>query len=105
MGQEGVQNLARAFFGAGARAVITTLWTVNDRVSLALMRSFYAELAAGRPLAVALTSAKAAVVRQLGPPALPTVAAFQLVGDGDATLTTPGAQSALHQPLGANSRP
>ena len=71
IGQEGVQNLARAFIGAGARAVITTLWTVNDRVSLALMRSFYSEIAAGRPMAAALASAKAAVARQLGPPRFP----------------------------------
>jgi hypothetical protein len=69
------------------------------------MRSFYAELAAGRPLAVALTSAKATVVRELGPPALPTVAAFQLVGDGDATLTTPKSQLTLNEPRGANSQP
>jgi CHAT domain-containing protein len=105
IGQEGVQNLARAFIGAGARAVITTLWTVNDRVSLALMRSFYAELAAGRPLASALASAKTAVIRQLGPPAIPTVAAFQIVGDGDATLTIPEAGLASSRPLAINSRP
>jgi CHAT domain-containing protein len=105
IGQEGVQNLARAFIGAGARAVITTLWTVNDRVSLALMRSFYAELAAGHPLASALASAKAAVIRQLGPPAIPTVAAFQIVGDGDATLTIPEAGLASSRPLAMNSRP
>jgi CHAT domain-containing protein len=105
IGQEGVQNLARAFIGAGARAVITTLWTVNDRVSLALMRSFYAELAAGRPLAAALASAKAAVTRQLGPPALPTIAAFQLVGDGDATLALTDAKLALNHPRGVSSKP
>ena len=98
IGQEGVQNLARAFIGAGARAVITTLWTVNDRVSLALMRSFYAELAAGRPLGAALASAKAAVARQLGPAALPTVAAFQLVGDGEATAPIPATRLTLNQP-------
>ena len=105
IGQEGVQNLARAFLGAGARAVITTLWTVNDRVSLALMRSFYTELATGRRLAAALASAKTAVTRQLGAPALPTIAAFQLVGDGDATLALPHSQLALNQSRGATSKP
>jgi hypothetical protein len=78
---------------------------VNDRVSLALMRSFYAEVAAGRPLGAALASAKGEVLRQLGPPALSTIAAFQLVGDGDATLSIPAARAALNEPRGAVSRP
>lgn len=94
IGQEGVQNLARAFLAAGARSVITTLWTVNDRVSLALMRAFYERLADGQSVAAALASAKAEVARRLGPPALATIAAFQLVGDGDATIRIPGQQLA-----------
>ena len=94
IGQEGVQNLARAFLGAGARAVITTLWAVNDRLSLALMRSFYANIAAGQPVAAALGAAKVELSRQLGPPALPTIAAFQVVGDGDVRITAPDRQVA-----------
>jgi CHAT domain-containing protein len=90
---------------AGVIGMITTLWTVNDRVSLALMRSFYAEVAAGRPLGSALASAKTAVIRQLGPPAVPTVAAFQIVGDGDASLRIPQDRLAASHPPGATSRP
>src|SRR5258705_9645944 len=48
IGQEGVQNLARAFLLAGAQSVVTPLWAVGDGVSMALMRSFYENLAAGQ---------------------------------------------------------
>ncbi len=65
IGQEGVQNLARAFLLAGARAVITTLWAVNDTVSLELMRAFYAQLAEGQTVAAALAEAKREVSQRL----------------------------------------
>lgn len=83
IGQEGVQNLARAFLLAGAQSVVTTLWSVSDAISMALMRGFYENVTAGQDIAQALSNAKGAVLNRFGPDALPTVAAFQLVGLGD----------------------
>jgi CHAT domain-containing protein len=83
VGQEGVLNIARAFLVAGAHSVITTLWTVSDTTSTALMRRFYENITAGQDIAEALMRSKATVLEQFGPKALPTVAAFQLVGVGD----------------------
>ena len=44
VGAEGAANLARAFFYAGARRVVASLWPVDDRASVAFMRAFYAAL-------------------------------------------------------------
>ena len=87
LGQEGVLNIARAFLLAGAQSVITTLWAVSDATSMALMRRFYENVSAGQDIAEALTHSKQAVIEQFGPAALPTVAAFQLVGVGDQRVT------------------
>ena len=38
---EGVDGLTRAFFGAGAVQVVSSLWQVPDRATAALMREFY----------------------------------------------------------------
>jgi CHAT domain-containing protein len=83
LGQEGVLNLARAFLLAGARSVVTTLWTVSDATSTALMRRFYENIAAGHDVGEALMLSKAALLEQFGSDALGTVAAFQIVGIGD----------------------
>ncbi|HMF09367.1 MAG TPA: CHAT domain-containing protein, partial [Thermoanaerobaculia bacterium] len=55
---EGVQSLARAFFYAGARSVVASLWNVNDRSTADLMAAFYRHLSDGEPKAHALRSAK-----------------------------------------------
>ena len=93
LGQEGVLNIARAFLVGGARSVITTLWAVNDATSTVVMRRLYENLAAGQDVAQALSHSKAAVVGELGPDSLPTVAAFQLVGVGDHRIATHGSQT------------
>ncbi len=41
IGGEGAANLARAFFYAGARRVVASLWPVDDRASVAFMHAFY----------------------------------------------------------------
>jgi hypothetical protein len=46
-GQEGVASLARPFLAAGARTVVASLWSTDDTFSLAIMREFYGQLAAG----------------------------------------------------------
>lgn len=88
LGQEGVVNLARAFLVAGAGAVMTSLWAVDDTLSAALMRTFYGHLARGRTFTEALRRAKAEIRQQFGAKASGTVGAFQLIGDGSQRLST-----------------
>lgn len=58
-GSEGAFSLARAFFYAGARRVVASLWPVDDHASAALMRSFYrGMLERGETPALALASAQ-----------------------------------------------
>ena len=44
---EGVVGIARAFRGAGARSVTASLWSIDDKATLAFMKVFYEHLAAG----------------------------------------------------------
>jgi CHAT domain-containing protein len=56
---EGVESLANAFLEAGARAVIATLWELDDRSAADLMKVFYQQhLGAGLPAGQALRRAK-----------------------------------------------
>lgn len=57
---EGVISLARAFAYAGAKSVISTLWSVNDASTTAIMRALYKRLRAGSSKAQALQTAKIA---------------------------------------------
>jgi CHAT domain-containing protein len=87
-GQEGVATLSRAFLLAGAKAVVSTLWSVDDLFSLSLMRRFYRHLAAGVPPGAALTSAKREMLRQLGRRAVPYFwASFTFEGAPDGALS------------------
>ena len=86
LGQEGIANLARAFLLAGASSVLTTLWTVGDTGSSRLMAEFYRNLHEGIDVATALRDAKHTLLQRFGPDILPTVAAFQLIGNGSVTV-------------------
>jgi CHAT domain-containing protein len=56
---EGVIGLTRAFFCAGARRVLVSLWPVEDEATAELMRRFYREmLRGGQPPAAALQAAQ-----------------------------------------------
>ncbi len=58
---DGFLGLSQAFCYAGARSVVVSLWSVDDRASSILMRAFYEDLAAGRPKSEALWKAKQAL--------------------------------------------
>lgn len=45
---DGLQGLARAFIQAGAGAVVASLWDVDDRATMVLMRHFYQALVSER---------------------------------------------------------
>src|SRR5207253_6484938 len=70
-GEEGVAALSRAFLLAGARGVVSTLWSIDDTYSLVLMRHFYKHLTAQEPAAYALAEAKRETIRQFGLVAVP----------------------------------
>ncbi|NPV83006.1 MAG: CHAT domain-containing protein [Candidatus Aminicenantes bacterium] len=55
---EGIIGLPRVFLLAGSRAVVSALWSVNDRASQVLMLDFYRSLLAGKSRAEALRQAK-----------------------------------------------
>ncbi len=55
---EGVISLARGFSYAGAKSILTTLWSVNDKETKKLMESFYLNIKAGMGKDEALHNAK-----------------------------------------------
>ncbi len=46
---EGVYGLQRAFQEAGAKAVLSTLWSISDDVTMAFMQAFYSHILRGTP--------------------------------------------------------
>jgi CHAT domain-containing protein len=59
---EGLVGLAWAFMRAGSHQVIAALWEVGDSSMPKLMDNFYSELGSGKSAAVALRSAKLAIL-------------------------------------------
>lgn len=57
---EGLIGLSRAFFYAGARSVVATLWNLNDRFAAEFVERFYSELNQGHSSEEALRRAKVA---------------------------------------------
>src|SRR5262245_44078627 len=55
---EGTLGLTAAFLSAGVPVVVSSLWPIDDRVTRAMMRSFYRRLAGGDPVATALRRAQ-----------------------------------------------
>ena len=81
-GEEGVVSLEQAFLIAGARAVVASLWNVEDHSTTALMTAFYKHLAQGEDKAQALTQAKRDILERYGNVAPYYWAGFVLVGEG-----------------------
>jgi CHAT domain-containing protein len=83
-GEEGIANLSLAFMLAGAKNVVSTLWSIDDTSTLYLMKRFYAHLAERSTVADALTVAKRDMLKTYGPQAIPYYwASFRLDGVGD----------------------
>lgn len=79
---EGLIGLTRGFQYAGARAVLVSLWEVEDHATAELMRLFYREmLERGRPPAAALRAAQEALRQRPGWESPYFWAGFVLQGD------------------------
>jgi CHAT domain-containing protein len=84
---EGVLNLARAFFQAGARAVVASLWPLRDEEAAWLFDTFYARVVRGHTAAEALRDTQREAIRRGFPAA--AWASLVLIGDGS-TRPVPG---------------
>jgi tetratricopeptide (TPR) repeat protein len=81
-GEEGIENLVRAFLLAGARSVVSSLWAVEDQSADTLMTAFYKHLGEGFDKASALRQAKLDILTNYGPITPPyDWAAFTLTGE------------------------
>ena len=78
---EGPVGLAHAFFLAGARAVVGSLWPVRDDEVVPLVQAFYQRLARGEALGAALAGARRDRLAAGAPAA--AWAGFVILGDGD----------------------
>ena len=92
---KGVQGLRRAFFTAGAESLVTSLWSVSDDSTDALMSAFYANLEQGLGRGESLRKASAVLRAKTQDPFF--WAPFVLLGD-----VTPLSLSTapLHAPTG-----
>lgn len=89
---EGLAGLARAFFFAGARSLLVSYWSVEDRATQSLMTEVFQRYAADKtmPRAEALRQGMLALLGQAQGPAAYFAhpfawAPFFLVGDGGGT--------------------
>ena len=64
---EGVMSLARGFLYAGSPTMIMTLWEVEDRSGTEIMKEFYKNLKAGKPVDIALRNAKLEHIKHSDP--------------------------------------
>ena len=78
---EGIISLARGFSYAGAKSIITSLWSVNDQQTPELMKSFYTNLKNGQSKDAALRQAKLDFLNNSPNPEPYFWAAFIPIGD------------------------
>lgn len=77
---EGTMAMGRAFQYAGARSVLVSLWSVSERSSVNLFRTFFQFLKTGKSKLEALQQARA-LIRRDGPDHPFFWASFVLIGD------------------------
>jgi CHAT domain-containing protein len=80
-------GLSRAFFYAGAPALVVSLWTVNDESTAALMQRFYETLQSGLSVADSLRRAQLDMLARFHHPYY--WASFTATGDGRVSLVDP----------------
>lgn len=81
-------GLGRGFLYAGAGALITSLWRIDDQLTVFLMEHLYSQLKQGATKAAALRDAQLKLLREM-PQLHPAFwGAFQLVGNADPLSST-----------------
>ncbi len=88
-GAAGVISLGEAFLVGGAKAVVVSLWNVEDHSTTLLMGYFYARLARGEDKATALARAKRDFMANNKGKAPFYWAGFVLVGEGAFPIPSP----------------
>jgi len=96
---EGVQGLAHAFLIAGARAVIATLWPVDDDQSAVFLTRFYEHLAGGNTVGSALAATRAELRADPATAHPFAWAGYVALGDGDATVPLQAVPAAAGWPV------
>lgn len=87
---EGILGLAHAFFQAGARAVVASLWMLRDEEAAVLVTRLAGEVARGRSLSAALAAAQRSLIDEGAPAA--SWAGLVVLGDGE-LVPVPGGRS------------
>lgn len=88
-GEEGIENIERAFLYAGAKSVLASLWAASDVYTTDLMDRFYRNLQAGQDEGEALRHAKLDLLRKFKGQAVPFYwAGFTLVGNASIRVYT-----------------
>ncbi len=87
-GGDDIVGLTQAFLVAGAPAVISTLWPVDDRASALLMEAFYRRFLSGESAGAALRGAQLELQSQSEYAAPYFWAGYQLVGDPETRWPT-----------------
>lgn len=90
---EGIIGMTKAFFEAGAKSVVVSLWEVNDKYTSKLMTLFYEHLSRGMGKADALRNAKIDFINDYSPNPY-YWSAFILSGNTDAVIINASGRSA-----------
>ena len=77
---EGVEGIARAFLGSGARSVLVAQWALDDKATEKFMGRFYKHLVCGKSASESLHQAMK-WMRENGFPEVRQWAPFKLIGD------------------------
>jgi hypothetical protein len=64
---EGILGMTKAFFEAGSKSVVVSLWDVNDKYTSKLMGLFYKKLSEGFDKTEALRLAKIDFIKEYSP--------------------------------------
>ncbi len=91
-GEEGTSTLTTAFLVAGSRAVVSTLWRIEDRPALLLMEAFYTHLGRGESAPDSLAIAKRELLEKFGQKSLPIYWAGFII-QGSSNDSTPNEAS------------
>jgi tetratricopeptide (TPR) repeat protein len=105
LGMASVHGIASGFLARGARAIVTTLWDVDDRATARFTRSLYASLELGRTIGEAVEDARRRLAAEPETASPRLWAAYALIGDPDVRMPlTPAGRGPLPAAPGGPGR-